>query len=169
MAATPTPTIPTQRRLVLLRHAKSAWPDGVSDGERPLTDRGRRDAGAAGRWLRAHVDRLDAVALSPAERTRQTWALVRDELADPPEAVVDDRIYAAMPSELLDVVHGLPDAATSALLIGHNPGMEDLVELLSGQEPGMSTAAVAVLRWEGDWIDAAPRAAVLDDHATPRG
>ena len=160
---------PTQRRLVLLRHAKSAWPDGAADQERPLTDRGRRDAGAAGRWLRAHVDRLDAVVLSPAERTRQTWALVAPELVDPPEAALDERIYAAMPSELLDVVHDLPDAATSALLIGHNPGMEDLVELLSGQEPGMSTASLAVLSWRGGWVDAGPRAAVLDDHATPRG
>ena len=159
----------TPRRLVLLRHAKSAWPDGVPDHERPLNDRGRRDAGAVGKWLRANVDRLDTVTLSPAERTRQTWALVSSELADPPEAALDERIYAAMPSELLDVIHDLPDAVTSALLIGHNPGMEDLVELLSGRDPGMSTASLAVLTWEGEWRDAGPNAAVLADHATPRG
>jgi len=160
---------PTQRQLVILRHAKSAWPDGVPDVERPLTDRGRRDAGAAGCWLRDHVRPLDAVACSPAERTRQTWALVSAELTDPPAADVDDRIYAAAPVELLAVVRDLPDTASSALLIGHNPGVEDLVELLSGQERGMRTASVAVLTWTGEWGDANADVAELSDHATPRG
>src|SRR5690349_19664904 len=81
------------RRLVLLRHAKSEWPEGVPDHKRPLTARGRRDATAAGRWLRAHLDDLghglDAVACSPAQRTRETWALVAAELADPPAAAFD--------------------------------------------------------------------------------
>jgi phosphohistidine phosphatase len=163
------PLATTQRQLVLLRHAKSAWPDGVSDGARPLTDRGRRDAVAAGRWLRDHVGALAAVACSPATRTRQTWALVAAELAEPPDAVFDDRIYAASPAELVAVVHDLPASATSALLIGHNPGMEDLVELLSGQERGMSTAALAVLTWDGGWTDADVQVAQLRDHAAPRG
>lgn len=163
------PTSTTQRQLVLLRHAKSAWPDGVPDPQRPLNDRGRRDAGAAGRWLRDHVGDLAAVACSPATRTRQTWELVSAELTDPPAAAFDERIYAASPGELLAVVHDLPDTAASALLIGHNPGMEELVELLSGAEQGMSTAALAVLVWEGGWADAAPLVAQLREHAAPRG
>ena len=93
---------------MLLRHAKSAWPDGVPDLQRPLNDRGRRDARAAGQWLREHVGGLDAVVCSPAQRTRETWALVAAELDDAPSAVVDDRIYAAEPEELLDVVRDLP-------------------------------------------------------------
>src|SRR3954447_5171711 len=159
----------TQRQPGLLRHAKSAWPDGVPDRRRPLTGRGRRDAVAAGRWLRDHVDRLDAVACSPAERTGQTWALVSGELADPPAATIDDRIYAAAPDELLAVVRDLPDAASTALLIGHNPGMEELVELLSGQEEDMRTASLAVLTWTGTWADADAGVARLSDHETPRG
>ena len=159
----------TQRQLVLLRHAKSAWPDGVPDAQRPLNDRGRRDAAAAGRWLRGHVAGLAAVACSPATRTRQTWDLVSAELADPPTARFDERIYAATPGELLAVVHDLPDGAASALMIGHNPGTEELVELLSGEELGMSTAALAVLTWDGGWADAAAQVAQLRDHATPRG
>lgn len=159
----------TQRQLVLLRHAKSAWPDGTPDEERPLTKRGQRDAAAAGRWLQEHVGALDAVACSPAQRTRETWALVSAELADPPTLTIDDRIYAAEPDELLAVLHDLPDGAAGALLIGHNPGMEELVELLSGEQPGMSTASVAVLTWTGGWTGAAARVAELRDHATPRG
>jgi phosphohistidine phosphatase len=159
----------TQRQLVLLRHAKSAWPDGVPDPERPLNKRGRRDAQAAGRWMRDHVERLDAVTCSPAQRTRETWALVSAELVDPPTATFENRIYEAEPDELVAVVHDLPDTAPTALLIGHNPGMEDLVELLSGEDPGMSTAAVAVLTWTGAWSDAAAHVAQLHDHTTPRG
>jgi phosphohistidine phosphatase len=159
----------THRQLVLLRHAKSAWPDGVPDRRRPLNERGRRDAPAVGRWLRDHVDHLDAVACSPAERTRETWALASGELTDPPAATIDDRIYAAAPDELLAVVHDLPDAASTALLIGHNPGMEELVELLSGQEEGMKTASLAVLTWTGAWADADAGVARLSDHQTPRG
>jgi phosphohistidine phosphatase len=159
----------TQRQLVLLRHAKAAWPEGVPDVRRPLTDRGRRDAAAAGRRLRAHVADLAAVACSPATRTRQTWELVSAELTDPPHAAFDDRIYAASPGELLTVVHDLPDTAPSALLIGHNPGLEQLVGLLAGREQAMSTAALAVLTWDGGWAEAGAGVAQLRDHATPRG
>jgi phosphohistidine phosphatase len=160
---------PTERHLVILRHAKSAWPDGVRDPLRPLTKRGVRDARAAGRWLHDHVGRLDAVVCSPAERTRQTWALVSDVLADPPLPTYDDRIYGAPPEVLLDVVQDLPDDAGTALLVGHNPGVEELVGLLSGQWCGMGTSSVAVLSWLGSWVDAAPRIAHLRDHITPRG
>jgi phosphohistidine phosphatase len=157
------------RRLVLLRHAKSAWPDGVPDVRRPLNDRGRRDAPAAGQWLRDHVGTLDAVVCSPAQRTRETWALVAAELDAAPTAIFDDRIYAAEPEELLDVVRELPDTAGTALLIGHNPGVVELVELLGGQEREMRTASIAVLSWSGIWADAAEDGAQLDEHTTPRG
>ena len=159
----------SSRRLVLLRHAKSAWPDGVPDRRRPLTDRGRRDATAAGQWLRAHVDRLDAVVCSPAQRARETWALVAAELADPPEATVDDDVYGAPPDVLADVIGALPDGVATALLVGHNPGMQEAVELLSGEEAEMKTAALAVLTWTGRWADGAAHAATLQEHTTPRG
>jgi len=117
--------VPTpQRQLMILRHAKSAWPDGVPDRKRPLAKRGRRDAPAAGRWLRHHVVRLDAVVCSPAERARQTWALAAAELDQPPAAKFDDRIYRAPPAVLLTVVRELPTSAETALLVGHNPGVQ---------------------------------------------
>ena len=154
---------------MVLRHAKSAWPDGVPDLQRPLNNRGQRDARAAGQWLREHVGGLAAVVCSPAQRTRETWALVAAELDDAPSAVVDDRVYAAEPEELLDVVRDLPDSAGTALLIGHNPGVLELVELLGGQEREMRTASIAVLSWAGAWTDAAVDGARLEEHATPRG
>jgi phosphohistidine phosphatase len=159
----------TPRHLVLLRHAKSAWPDAVPDRRRPLTDRGRRDASAAGRWLREHLDQLDAVVCSPAERARQTWSLVAAELDAPPDAREDDRIYGAPPAALLEVVRDLPDTATTAILVGHNPGLQDFVALLSGEEREMKTSSLAVLAWNGSWTALDSGEVSLQDHQTPRG
>lgn len=160
---------PTQRRLVVVRHAKSAWPDGVPDAQRPLNGRGRRDAPAAGRWLVEHVGRLDLALCSPARRARETWELADAAFDEAPATRVDERIYDATPGGLLAVVHDLPAAASTAVLVGHNPGSEDLVELLSGDRRTMATASIAVLAWSGAWTDAAPGGAKLLAHATPRG
>jgi phosphohistidine phosphatase len=160
---------PAQRHLVLLRHAKSAWPDGVPDLRRPLAKRGRRDAAAVGRWLHERAPRLDAVVCSPAERARQTWTLVAAELDDPPPASYDERVYGATAAQLLALVRNLPDEIGTALLIGHNPDLQELAELLTGQEVEMKTSAVAVVAWPGRWTDTGPGTTVLRHHATPRG
>jgi phosphohistidine phosphatase len=154
---------------VIVRHAKSAWPDGVPDPERPLNARGRRDAPAAGRWIRDRIGHLDAVVCSPATRTRQTWRLIAAELDGPPAAVFDAWVYAASVETLLDVVRGLPDDAGSALLVGHNPGVAELVAALTGEELEMKTSALAVVEYGNSWADMAPGAAILIEHATPRG
>lgn len=154
---------------MLLRHAKSAWPDGVPDRQRPLSKRGRRDATAAGQWLRNHIGHVDAVACSPAERAQQTWALVAAQLDEPPPATYDERIYGATSTELLTIVQELPDDANTALLIGHNPDLQEFVALLSGQEPDMTTSSIAVLAWSGRWADTPAHTALLQHHVTPRG
>lgn len=158
-----------ERQLAILRHAKSAWPEGVPDRERPLGKRGRRDAAAVGRWLGDHLGVPDVVVCSPAERARQTWAVVASELDDPPPATFDDRIYGAPAGELLAVVQELPDAASTALLVGHNPGVQELVALLCGRELDTRTSSVAVLAWTGRWAEASSEVADLRHHATPRG
>jgi phosphohistidine phosphatase len=157
------------RRLVIVRHAKSAWPDGVPDARRPLSARGRRDAPAVGRWLRERIGHVGAVVCSPAVRTRQTWELVAAMLGGAPVPVFDQRIYAATAEELLALVRELPDDAEPAILVGHNPGVADLVALLTGESPRMRTSAIAVLDLAGSWVDAIPGGAALVAHATPRG
>jgi len=154
---------------VILRHAKSDWPDGVPDERRPLAKRGQRNAPAAGRWLRDQVGRIDLAVCSPAVRARQTWELAGAELSPAPRVVEDERVYAAPADALLGVVQGLPDDAATAVLVGHNPGLQDLVELLSGEVRELKTSAIAVLSWAGTWLDAGPRVAALDAHARPRG
>jgi phosphohistidine phosphatase len=157
------------RPLVVVRHAKSAWPDGVPDSERPLNARGRRDAPVVGRWIRDRVGHLDAVVCSPATRTRQTWALIAAELEGAPAPVFDDRVYAAADETLLAVVREISDELGSVLLVGHNPGVSELVFSLTGEHLEMKTSAIAVLGVGGSWADVGPGNATLIDHATPRG
>ena len=118
------------RRLILLRHAKSDWPD-VPDMERPLAKRGRRDAPVVGRWLRGHGYLPDTVICSVARRTRQTWKLVAPELGGSPSVTFEPRAYAASALTLLYLVRELPGTCWAALLIGHNPGIEDLAAHLA--------------------------------------
>jgi phosphohistidine phosphatase len=155
--------------LVVLRHAKSAWPAGVADADRPLADRGERDAPAVGRWLREHVPDIDLTVCSPAVRTRQTWRLVAGELDRIPAFRLDERIYDADVPDLLAVLHELPDTVSTVVLVGHNPGLSDLVHTLTGDAIEMKTSSVAVLRGPDQWTSLSDGAAQLDRFETPRG
>ena len=162
----------TARRLMLLRHAKSDWPD-VPDRDRPLAKRGRRDAPVIGRWLRDHGYLPDVVVCSVARRTRQTWDLVAQELRGSPSVTFEPRAYAASALTLLYLVQELPDAYRAALLIGHNPAIAELATSLAGSADAdaaplrFPTAAVAVLEFSGDWPALAPGHARLLDYTTP--
>jgi phosphohistidine phosphatase len=118
------------RRLILLRHAKSDWPD-VPDHDRPLAKRGRRDAPRIGRWLREHGYQPDVVVVSAATRTRQTWDLVAPELGGSPAVHFEPRAYAASALTLLYLAQELPARYHTALLIAHNPGLSDLATSLA--------------------------------------
>jgi phosphohistidine phosphatase len=140
-----------ERTLVLLRHAKSDWSGGEPDAARPLAKRGRRQAPEAGGWLAAHLDGIDLAVVSTATRARSTWDLVAGELEEPPPVRFDERVYAASDRELHDVVRGLPEDVRTVVLVGHNPGLEDLVLRLTGEWAPLPTSAVAVLDVRGPW------------------
>jgi phosphohistidine phosphatase len=179
---------------MLLRHAKSDWPD-VPDHDRPLAKRGRKDAPVIGRWLRGHGYVPDVVVCSTARRTRQTWELMAPKLDGSPSVLFEPRAYAASAQALLYLARELPDQCRAALLIAHNPGIEDLADSLAappgedstpasagedgtpgspGEDgtpgsPGLRfpTAAVAVFEFAGDWPGLAPGQARLLDFTTP--
>ena len=134
----------TWRTLILLRHAKSDWSADEADIARSSARRGRRQAPAAGRWLAANIDRIDLAAVSPASRARSTWDLVSARMDVPPRTRIDDRVYAASGQELLTVVRELSDDVEGVVLVGHNPGIEDLVSLLTGEWAPMHTSAFEV-------------------------
>ncbi|MEU3277518.1 SixA phosphatase family protein [Streptomyces antibioticus] len=173
-----TPTGPP-RRLVVLRHAKSDWPDGVPDHERPLAGRGRRDAPAAGRALAEAGCLPDLTVCSTAVRARRTFELASAQWDAPPPVHYEPRVYAADVPELLGVVRETPAEVGTLLLVGHNPGLEDLVVELAGEALGdaldevrlkFPTSAIAVLAWHGPaWRALAPGTALLTSMTVPRG
>jgi len=161
------------RRLILLRHAKSDWPD-VPDRDRPLAKRGRRDAPRIGRWLRDHGYLPDVVICSTALRTQQTWELVAPELDGSPSVRFEPRAYAASALTLRYLVQELPSRCRAALLIAHNPGLSELAASLAGSPAGddgaglrFPTAAVAVFELGADWPAMLPGVARLIDFTTP--
>ncbi len=167
-------------RLILLRHAKSAWPDDVPDHERPLAPRGRRDAPAAGRWLSKSGYVPDRVLCSTARRTRETWQLAEENLGAHPQTIFEDRVYGASSVELLDLVRHTPEDIRTLLIVGHDPAMRGLTLELASEQPGDAeagalgrvrvkypTAAIAVLAFTVGWSGLSPGEARLTNFATP--
>ena len=140
--------------LIVLRHGKSDWSRGEPDHLRPLARRGRRQVPEAGRWLADNVGAIDLAVVSPAERTRATWRLAGAELAVLPPVREDDRVYAGTAHSLLDVLRELPSDVETVVLVGHNPGVEELVASLTGRQVPMPTSALAVIDLPGPWSTA---------------
>ncbi|HLK00935.1 MAG TPA: histidine phosphatase family protein [Streptosporangiaceae bacterium] len=161
------------KTLLLLRHAKSDWPEDVPDHDRPLAKRGRRDAPRAGRWLHTHGYRPDVVICSTALRTRQTWDLVASNLGTSPAPTFEPRAYAASAQTLLYLARELQPVTRVALVIAHNPGISELASILAASEGttrrtiGFPTTGLGVLTFAGTWADLAPGAARLDAFVTP--
>ena len=153
--------------LILLRHGKSDWSGREPDHLRPLARRGRRQVPVAGRWLADNVGFIDLAVVSPAERTRETWRLAAAELAVPPPVREDGRVYAGSAPSLLGVVRELPGELATVVLVGHNPGLEDLMVSLTGRRVPMPTSALAVIDLSGSWSAAADSSAELRAQGRP--
>ena len=150
------------RRIVVIRHAK-AEQAGPTDFERPLADRGRADAGALGAWLAGQGVIADHALVSAALRTRQTWTEVAQAAGWAVEPDLDEGLYAAGPETALDIVRGAPDRSRTLVLLGHNPTVAHLAQLLDDGEGdetatnemarGYPTNAATVLSYDGAWSD----------------
>ena len=165
------------RRLMLLRHAKSNWPEGVADRDRPLATRGREAAPVIGRYLAEELLLPDLVLVSPARRTAETWELVAPMLSDRPPSRIEPRIYEAPPQRLLQVVQEVEPAVRSLMMIGHNPGFEELASSLVSHGDRYAaarlnqkypTCGLAVLDFAiDDWRDLVLCSGRLDRFVTP--
>jgi phosphohistidine phosphatase len=132
------------KTLLLLRHAKSSWKNGnMRDFDRPLNNRGTKAAPMIGRLIRKKKLRPDVVLSSSAERARQTAALVLKSAQLKTDLRHDERIYEAGAPRLLEIVSQIDDDADVAMLVGHNPGLEELLEDLTGEARHLPTAALA--------------------------
>lgn len=143
------------KTLMLLRHAKSDWGDAsLRDFDRPLAARGKRDAPRVGKALRKRGSLPGVIISSPAARAKATIDAVIKAAKLDGELQFDESIYGASSAELLKLIRRLRDASSCALLIGHNPGFEDLLERLTGSHDRMPTAALACIEFQIDrWED----------------
>ena len=148
------------RKLFILRHAKSDWNAGTADDfHRPLAGRGLRDAPRMGRWMKDHNLVPDLILSSPAVRARQTVEAVVDESGISKDHIrFDDRLYLADTDTLLQVLRECPDGVTGIMMVGHNPGLEELLEnLVRTPAPRnkngklLTTAALAELETDCSW------------------
>lgn len=163
----PEPVPTTGRTLILLRHGKSGYPDGVEDHDRPLADRGNNQAAEAGRWIRLYQPPVEQVICSTALRTRQT--LQATGLSAPVRFAAE--IYDATAGEVLEQVAGTDAAVRTLLVVGHAPGLPTLssvlatpesnFEALSDLQSRFPTCALAVFAVPGDWAELAGSGAAL--------
>lgn len=173
------------RRLVLVRHAKSGYPPGVPDHDRPLSDRGERDAPEIGRWLAARGGITSGpktwVLVSSATRARLTWDLASARLPQswtPGSERIEPRIYEATPGELRGLIDQTPDAVSTLVLVGHNPGLIELIAESAVEGPEYRaavekypTSAIAVLEADSPWAvaTAVPGGFRVTAFEVPRG
>jgi phosphohistidine phosphatase len=163
MTGTPIPP----RRLLVLRHAKSSWADSrLDDWERPLNDRGRRDAPNVGHLLRRLSLMPDLIITSDAVRAETTAHMVAEAAGYAGRIVLSPLLYLATPDVMIEVLRTAPEPAARAIMIvAHNPGLEDLVGQLTGQPVTLPTAALANLALRlDDWsaLDLATEANLID-------
>ena len=162
------------KTLIVLRHAKSSWQTTEPDQRRPLSDRGERDAVAAGAILAGY--QLDVVLASTATRVQQTWKRAQSGGASCSDVRTSEMIYHAWANELLAELHELDEAKVTALLIGHQPTLSDLIVGLS-KPSGLTekvaakfpTCGLAVLTYRGAWKTLTDGKADLKRFEIPRG
>ncbi|MFY2859322.1 SixA phosphatase family protein [Mycobacterium sp. THU-M104] len=164
-----------QRTLLLLRHAKSDYPAGVADHDRPLADRGIREAALAGDWLRANAPTVDSVLCSTATRARQT--LARTGIDAPTRYA--EQLYGAAPGAVIEEINTVDDEVKTLLVVGHEPTMSNLALVLAGADDTdlavaeriaakFPTSAIAVFAVPCGWEDLEPGGAALVGFEVPR-
>lgn len=166
------------RRLMLLRHAKTErTAPGERDRDRKLMKRGRADAPVIGAYMAHHRLIPDLAVVSPAMRAQETWTLIAGAFAKPPRSISEERIYNASPEALLAVIAGVRKAET-LLLVGHNPGLQDLaVRMIASGDVNMREQLKEKLPTSGlvvidlpidDWSLIHPHAGRLERFVSPR-
>lgn len=165
------------KTLILLRHAKSSWTGDVEDHGRPLAERGRKVAPAMAKWLVGKGLKPGLALVSTARRAQETWSLIAPELGKVTKRDIGE-IYDAPAERILHAIHAVEPSAEPLMIVGHNPGMEDLARLLIDGDGGdagarmrtkFPTAGVAVLSLPvDDWTEVRPHVASLEHFVTPK-
>lgn len=166
------------RRLMLLRHGKSDWPPGVPDHKRPIAERGRRASRTMAHHMVASGFHPERVIVSTAQRTRDTWEIAGQAFSPAPPVIFEPALYEAEAPRILEIIRDLPDEIGKVLLVGHNPGLQDLALSLAGEgdpeamgrlKAKFPTAGLAIIDFSGiSWCDMAAGTGSLRRFDTPR-
>ena len=158
------------RTLFLLRHAKSSWKNkDLADFERPLNSRGRKAAETMGAYLKQESVNPELILSSCAVRARETIEIVLRSAKLKPELRFDERIYEASSARLHEVITQIDKGVQSILIVGHNPGLEELISVLTGNFEAMPTAALAKISLKiSDWTNAGSKYGTLDWIVRPK-
>jgi phosphohistidine phosphatase len=145
-----------ERRIILVRHAKSSWKsEAATDHARPLSKRGRKDAPRIGARLRELGWVPQLVLSSDSQRTRETWSLMAEGFSEPVDAAFTRRLYLAGVGEARSELVTVPSDVRLLMLLGHNNGWEEVLAYLTGEEHRMPTGAAALLEASGaTWAEA---------------
>lgn len=160
----------TMKTIYLLRHAKSSWDNqALSDFDRPLNERGQRAAPFIGALMKERGLLPEAIFSSPALRAKTTSELVASAAGIETPIIFDDRIYAASPMRLLTLIRAIGDDIASAMIVGHNPGMEGFLWYLTGKLEPMPTATLAASELDvAKWADVTERCGNLTEIIRPK-
>ncbi len=167
------------RRLILFRHAKAEPSEpGMEDRARVLVERGRKDAGKIGAYMKTHALLPDRVVISPAARTQETWKLTAMALRPAPAAATADQLYDATPHAIFAVIKEAPAAAHTVMVVGHNPGLHEVALMLiaSGDidarerlREKLPTAGLIIIDFAfDDWTKLHPQSGRLERFVSPR-
>jgi len=165
------------RRLMLLRHAKAVPQGLLADENRPLAERGQQDMASIAAFVASRGLTPDLALVSPSLRTRETWDLLLPAFPTAPAHRFEPRLYASSVENVLHLVRETHAGIATLLLVGHNPGFEELAHLLSGAGQtdalirfggSMPTASLAVIDLSGDWPAIEPRTGRLEIFVTPK-
>ncbi|WP_342361508.1 SixA phosphatase family protein [Terrarubrum flagellatum] len=166
------------RRLILLRHAKSDWPQNTPDHDRPLAARGRDQAPLIGRYLAEELITPDLAIVSTARRAQETWSLVKEAFPENVAQRDEPRLFAAAADLIIALVQGANSTARTIICVGHNPGFHDAARMLTGHgdryafsrmQAHFPTCAFAVIDFDiEDWAAVAPGEGRLDRFLTPK-
>lgn len=167
------------RRLILFRHAKAERSEpGERDIARPLIERGRKDAARMGAYMATHALVPERVLVSPAVRTQETWKCASGAFRPAPAAVTAERLYDATAHTIFAVIKDVPPTAHSALVVGHNPGLHELAQMLiaSGDIEArehlaekLPTSSLVIVDFAADaWARLHPHSGRLERFVTPK-
>ena len=157
--------------LYLVRHAKSSWDEpGLTDFERPLNQRGKKDAPLMGKNIAGKKIKPDLIISSPAQRARKTAIAFAEEFGiKKKEIIFDEKIYEATSSELFEVIRNFKDDYQTVMLFGHNPGLTNLSNTLTQKYiDNIPTCGIVALKFDDDWKNIKPKSASQEFFEYPK-